>query len=456
MLDKAKNRGEPKPYMRNISVRWGSFDLSDVQLMPFEPHEHERYSVQRGDVVICEGGEPGRCAVWTREEPYYIQKALHRARCGPNLHPLFLAFLLEHYARSGALAKRFTGSTIKHLPGEVLSTIRVRYPPMAEQRSIVAAIELHFSRLAAAVALLERVKANLKRARASVLKAAVGGRLVPTEAALARAEGRDYEPASVLLKRILAERHAKWVESGARGRYSQAGSPDPDALLDLPEGWIAARLDAIADIQLGQQRHPDHAAAAVVIPYIRAANITWAGLDLSDVKAMGFPNPKRYNLEVGDVLLSEASGSPMEAGKPAIWQDEIPGACFQKTVLRVRPFEKASVLPRYLRYRFLNDCWSGRFAKAAPGVGIVHLTAERMLCWPFPLPPVAEQVRIVAQVDRRLSVLDALDHSVAANLARCARLRQSVLKRAFEGRLVPHEPSPVRHDGTPAQLPDAV
>jgi len=81
----------------------------------------------------------------------------------------------------------------------------------------------------------------------------------------------------------------------------------------------------------------------------------------------------------------------MEAGKPAIWRDEVPGACYQKTLIRVRAIDHHSLLPEYLRLVFLRDCVTGKFARLAPGVGIVHLTAERMLPWPIPLPPISEQ-----------------------------------------------------------------
>src|SRR5207249_1829488 len=128
-----------------------------------------------------------------------------------------------------------------------------------------------------------------------------------------------------------------------KARYEGPLGPDTTTLPHLPEGWCWVRLQAVSDVILGQQRSPTHAAAAITVPYVRAANITWAGLDLSDVKRMGFVNPDRHRLDSGDVLLSEASGSPMEAGKPAIWRGEIPGACFQNTVLRVRPLDKATV-----------------------------------------------------------------------------------------------------------------
>jgi type I restriction enzyme S subunit len=325
-----------------------------------------------------------------------------------------------------------------------------------EQARIVESLDSLNSRLDAAVASLERVQAKLKAYRASVLKAAVEGRLVPTEAALARAEKRDYEPAHILLARILKERRRRWEEAElarqkAAGKmpkddkwkatYEEPVAPDTAALPQLPEGWCWARLEAVSDVILGQQRSPTHAAAKTTVPYIRAANITWAGLDLSDVKRMGFVNPDRHRLDSGDVLLSEASGSPMEAGKPAIWRSEIPGACFQNTVLRVRSLDKATILPEFLRLVFLRDCVTGQFARLAPGVGIVHIGAERLAQWSVPLASLPEQRRIVEEVERLLSVADQNAVNVEHDIKRCVRLRQAVLKWAFEGKLVDRDPN---------------
>jgi type I restriction enzyme, S subunit len=334
-----------------------------------------------------------------------------------------------------------SGTTRLKLPQAAMRRIRLLVPPLPEQYRIVEAIESYFTRLDDAVATLERVEGNLKRYRASVLKAAVEGRLVPTEAELARTECRDYEPASVLLERILIQRRRCWESSGRKGKYKEPAALDAANLPALPEGWCWARLSALADVQLGQQRHPDHANAERQVPYIRAANITWDGLDLFDVKTMGFENPKRYSLEDGDIVLSEASGSPMEAGKPAIWRDEIPGACYQKTVLRVRPFDKAAWLPAFAHAVFMRDCKTGKFANAAPGVGIVHLTAERMLDWAVPVAPVSEQTRIAVELDRLLSQSNASEDAVGLQVTRCARLRQSILKWAFEGELVDQDPN---------------
>lgn len=323
--------------------------------------------------------------------------------------------------------------------------------PSQEQHRIVEAIESHFTRLDAAVATLQRVKTNLRRYRASVLKAAVEGRLVPAEAELARQEGRDYEPAVVLLGRILRERRRRWEETELaklkatgktpeddrwKKKYREPVAPDTSKLPELPEGWCWVRLDSVSDVQLGQQRHPQYTSAKVKLPYIRSANITWDGLDLTDVKEMGFPNAKRYRLEYGDILLAEASGSPMEAGKPVIWRNEIPGAYYQKTVLRVRAIDKDSLLPGFLRLVFLHDCVSGKFARLAPGVGIVHITAERLSEWAVPIPPLMEQHRIVGEVSRIESCMNEATTEATNQLKRLPRLRQAVLKWAFEGKLV--------------------
>ena len=323
--------------------------------------------------------------------------------------------------------------------GDVFSQ-KVLLPPLAEQRRTVAAIETQFTRLDASVAALRRAQANLKRYRASVLKAACEGRLVPTEAELARSEGRDLQSAGVLLERILAERRARWEsQEKRRGKYKEPSAPDASALPELPEGWVWASLESISEVRLGRQRSPKRATGPYMRPYLRAANVTWDGLDLSDVKEMDF-NPgelETYRLEPGDILLSEASGSADEVGKPAVWNGEIKDCCFQNTLIRVRAYQQ---IVFYLFHHLLSDARSGALGRASRGVGIHHLGAERSSSWAVALPPVAEQQRIVAEVERRLSVVQQAEATVEASLARAERLRQSILKQAFSGRLVPQDP----------------
>ncbi len=123
MLDKAKNKGELKPYLRNVNVRWGRFDLNGLLEMRFEAGESQRYSLLDGDLVICEGGEPGRSAVWKEffSREIYVQKALHRVRFTEAVNPYFVQLFFEFSAASRQLEQLFTGTTIKHLTGEKLA-----------------------------------------------------------------------------------------------------------------------------------------------------------------------------------------------------------------------------------------------------------------------------------------------------------------------------------------------
>lgn len=304
-------------------------------------------------------------------------------------------------------------------------------PPLSEQRRIVAEIEKQFTRLEAGVAALKRVQANLKRYRAAVLKAACEGRLVPTEAEIARKEGRAYESGTALLARILSERRKNWQ---GRGKYKEPVAPQADSLGALPEGWAWANVNQLGEVQLGRQRSPKNRSKDYPTKYIRAANITEQGIDITDVLEMEF-NPmerERFQLQSGDIVLSEASGSPSQVGKPAIWRNELPLCCFQNTVLRLR---SVLVEEKYLLLTFQHFYANGVFAKVAGGVGINHLGAEKFSVLPVGLPPLTEQARIIAEVERRLSVIEGLNATVEANLKRAARLRQSVLQKAFSGRL---------------------
>ena len=358
---------------------------------------------------------------------------------GPDHH--WLAWFVNSPEFRANVASLQSGSTRKRISRKNLATITLPVPPLAEQHRIVAEIEKQFTRLDASVAALKRVQANLRRYRASVLKAACAGKLVPTEAELARAERRDYEPAVQLLERILAERRARWEsQEKRRGKYKEPSPPDTSSLPELPEGWVWASLALVGEVRLGRQRSPKRAKGPHMWPYLRAANVTWHGLDLSDVKEMDFsPHEyETYQLRRGDILLAEASGSADEVGKPAIWDEQIEGCCFQNTLIRVRAFP--ATVP-YLHRYLMSDARSGALGRAARGVGIHHLGAQRAESWAVALPPLAEQRRIAAEIERRLSVIQQTEATVEANLTRAERLRQSILKRAFEGKLVPQDPN---------------
>lgn len=137
MLDEKKNRGDLSPYLANVNVRWGGFDLDNLREMRFQQHELDKYRLQHGDIVMCEGGEPGRCAIWKDQVPcMMIQKALHRIRPHECLNAEFLYYLLMHKGRAGYLSPLFTGATIKHLPREKLALVEIEVPPLSYQNRV--------------------------------------------------------------------------------------------------------------------------------------------------------------------------------------------------------------------------------------------------------------------------------------------------------------------------------
>ena len=137
MLDQEKNKGEFQPYLANLNVRWGSFDLDDLPEMKFEEHEEERYGLKYGDLVICEGGEPGRCAIWKDQIPNMkIQKALHRVRVNSEMDYRYLFYWFLLAGKNNALDQYFTGATIKHMPGQKLKQVVIDKPPFEIQKRI--------------------------------------------------------------------------------------------------------------------------------------------------------------------------------------------------------------------------------------------------------------------------------------------------------------------------------
>lgn len=145
MLDKQKNVGVPCKYLRNINVRWFSFDLSDLQDMKIEESEFEKYTICKNDLVICEGGEPGRCAVWEKDETIFYQKALHRVRFTVKAEPRLYMYYLWYIAQNGLLNKFYTGTGIKHLTGQSLEKIPVPITDIGEQKRLLELIEMRLS-----------------------------------------------------------------------------------------------------------------------------------------------------------------------------------------------------------------------------------------------------------------------------------------------------------------------
>lgn len=143
MLDAEKNKGDYQPYLANINVRWGDFDLENLPMMRFESTENDRYGILKGDLIVCEGGEPGRCAIWDETIPNMkIQKALHRVRAHSGIDIRYIYYWMLLAGQKNLLSKYFTGSTIKHLPGDKLKEIVIDIPDYQSQQRISDVLSL--------------------------------------------------------------------------------------------------------------------------------------------------------------------------------------------------------------------------------------------------------------------------------------------------------------------------
>ena len=181
MLDKKKETGLHQfPYLANINVRWGVFDLVDLKQMQVLPNQRERAEVRFGDVIACEGGEPARAAVWQSQQTVAIQKALHRIRPKSEVLSFFVLYLLEARFRGVGDDPMFTGTTIKHLPKEKLKELLFHLPPLATQERIVSLLEEQFSRLDKALEVANQLEARIASERRSLLHSAFTGALTAT------------------------------------------------------------------------------------------------------------------------------------------------------------------------------------------------------------------------------------------------------------------------------------
>ena len=177
MLDKAKNKGELQPYLRNINVRWFTFDLSDLLQMPFLPGETDKYTAVKGDVLICEGGYPGRAAIWYGDYPIYFQKALHRVRFHEPEHNKWFVYYLFSQDKSGELKQHFSGTGIQHFTGEVLARFELPLPPLSELRRAVRTFEELFAETQRLESIYQQKLAALDALKKSLLYQAFTGQL---------------------------------------------------------------------------------------------------------------------------------------------------------------------------------------------------------------------------------------------------------------------------------------
>jgi len=316
------------------------------------------------------------------------------------------------------------GTTVASVDTNALLDFEIPMVGFSEQEAVVAELEKQFSRLDEAVANLQRVKANLKRYKAAVLKAAVEGRLVETEASIARREGRSYETGEQLLQRVLEVRRAKWV---GRGKFKE---PAPFALIfddEPPEGWACATYSQLGDVTTGfTPPTGDAANFGGVTPFFKPTDLdagdnvhiareylTEAGLE------------KGRKLPAGSVLVTCIGATIGKTGLAAV------DCATNQQINSVSPVADC-VDGRYLFWWTSSPKGQEQIVDNASATTLPILNKSKFEALPIALPPSAEQIRIVAEVDRHLSIVREVEAEVETNLKRAQALRRATLAKAFQ------------------------
>ncbi len=400
MLDAKKNKGTPQPYLGNSNVRWGEFDLTDLAKMRFESDEEERYGLCPGDLVVCEGGEPGRCAIWNGPPGMKFQKALHRIRPKPPLDIHYLFNWFRHAARTGQLDAHFTGTTIKHLTGKAVAELRVQLPPLSEQKAVVDVLKPLDDR----ITLLRETNTTLE----TIAQALFKSWFVDFDPVRARQQG--------LAPEGMDEATAALFPDGFE--ESELGL--------VPSGWDISPVYSLAEYVNGaaykafQPNNDGRGLPIIKIAELKSGVTTQTAF--SDA-AM----PEKYRIKTRDILFSW-SGNPDTSIDTFVWpHDE---AWLNQHIFRVLPAsvaERSFVLQtlRYLKPVFAE------LARNKQTTGLGHVTVSDL-----------KQLRVVKppmQLLRRWSeVIDPLlDQAfvVQRHAQTLSTLRDTLLPRLISGRL---------------------
>ena len=360
----------------------------------------------------------------------------------PSDH-IFADYLLYHALAFNNEIRRSCskdGTTVESIEFFALKEYPIPLAPLPEQHRIVARIEELFSRLDAGVEALRRARAQLQRYRQSVLQAAVEGRLTVEW----RAEHPEVEPAEKLLERILAERRKRWKErlssegNGSPGsKYKEPAKHIPSDLPSLPNRWIWTSYDSVAMFVTSGSRAWKKFLGKGDAIFILLQNLRERQLILDDPTFIDPPDgaeADRTRVLTGDILISIVGNT----GVTCLVR-EIGEAYVSQSVALTRPINliDGEYLEFYLTSKIGRDFFKGKDY----GMGRGHLLLSHITETPIILPPIAEQHEIIREIRLRFSVIMDLDEAIYSSEIQANRLRQSILQRAFQGKLVPQNPN---------------
>jgi type I restriction enzyme, S subunit len=377
MLDTEKNVGVPKPYLGNSAVRWGAIEVEDLPTFRMTPAELKRFRLERGDLLVCEGGEVGRSAIWLEQlEECYYQKALHRLRPRGTFDVRLMASFLEHWSITGALTNFVTQTSIAHLPREKLLLIPMAVPPLPEQTAITEAL----SDADALLASLDRLVAK---------------------------------------KRDLKQAAMQQLLTGQTRLPGFGGE------------WEMSRLGDVAEVRTGpfgsslhESDYVQNGTPIITVEHLGEFGVEHVNLPL--VSELDFLRLRSYALEVGDIVFSRVGS----VDRNALIRPTEEGWLFSGRLLRVRPL-KALTFPPFLSYQFQGEAFRAIIRKVAVGQTMASLNTILLRNSLVLLPPHPEQTAIAAV----LSDMDAEIEALEARRAKTFLLKQGMMQELLTGRI---------------------
>lgn len=394
MLDKRKNRGELFPYLGNKNVRWGSFDTTHLAQMRFEDHEHDRYGLEQGDLVVCEGGEPGRCAIWRGEVPgMKIQKALHRIRTREQLDNRFLHYWFLLSGRSGTLEPFFTGTTIKHLTARSLSDLQIRLPPKPEQEAIAHILGT----------LDEKIELNRR----------MNEKLEAMARALFKSWFVDFEP----VRAKMAGRETGLPQTIANlfpTKFDQVESRD------VPAGWDTRSLAGIAT---ACRRNTAPADFTDETPYIGLEHMPRRSIALGSWGLARGIKSAKTRFQKGDILFGKLRPYFHKVGIAPV-----DGVCSTDIVV-VAP--KSPEWSAFVAATVSSDQFVSHADRTSTGTRMPRTSWKSMSQYPICIPP---SQLVLAYQEAVQPVLDKIVVNIHSNIA-LASLRDALLPKLISGEI---------------------
>jgi len=421
------------PFIRSQNVYARGLQFNDIAYITPEIHKKmARTKVQPGDVLLnITGASIGRSTY----VPHYLTDAnvnQHVCIIRPckGIIPDFITKFFNSTFGQDQIFENQIGVTRQGLNFEQVRNLSIPLPPLSEQHRIVARIEELFTMLDAGIEALKKVKVQVKRYRQAVLKYAFEGKLT-----------RDWREANKDEFKAILLLQEKENNGKTQDKFEDIQSMDSSEALYLPEEWIWTRVELVSDsIQYGtsEKAKPEPPG----IPVIRMGNIQDGKLVFNNLKYISEDEHsiKQYILNAGNVLFNRTNSAEL-VGKTAVYKDLHPKAVFASYLIRVsvnRQYYDPDLLSMYI-----NSYFGRRYINSVltQQVGQANVNGTKLSNMPIPFLPLSEQKQIVKEIERHFSIADEVEKLVDHSLKQSERLRQSILKRAFEGKLVPQDPN---------------